>query len=239
MAASSIQTESNKAVLTWEQVFYAGAIVCAVVLRFSNLGVVPLSPDEGENAWGVWQFWQPESAERIPEVSSAAWFSLTALVTQITGYTDLIMRLFPALAGVLTIVAIAKLRPLTGRLGAIIAAFIVAISPLLVSTSRMADGHSLAVLALVMCVGLLLQWQNGGTDRTLLWLAGWLGFGLATSPVFYSGIVAFGLAWLLQITVGPNVLDSLSVPEGDSRRRAIITFVAVLALSATMFLLNP
>lgn len=242
MAASGIQTKPNRDILTWEQIFYGVAMICAAVLRFSNLGVVPLSSAEAENGWGVWQYWQPEAAERIPEVSSAAWFSLTALLTQITGYSDLIMRLFPALAGVLTIVALAKLRPLTGRLGAVIAAFVFAISPLLVSTSRLADGHSLAVLALLMGVGLLLQWQKegrNGDNRSLFWLAGWLGFGLTTSPVFYSGLVAFGVAWLLQRSMGPKVMGVIELPEGETRRKVIIIFVSALVLSATMFLLNP
>ncbi|MEM8857753.1 MAG: glycosyltransferase family 39 protein [Chloroflexota bacterium] len=238
LAASSIQTRSNRIILTWEQLFYGIALLCAAVLRFSNLGVVPLSPEEAENGWGVWQYWQPEVADSLPEVSSAAWFSLTALLTQVGGYSDLLMRLFPAIAGILAIIAVTKLRAFTGRLGGVIAAFVLAISPLMVSISRMATGDSLAILSLILSIGFFLEWQANSTNRSIFWLAGWLGFGLTTSPVFYSGLLAFGFAYLLQSLIGSKIFSQFELPEDDARTRTIAIFAAVFVLSATMFLLN-
>ena len=239
LTSSSVQTESARVILTWEHLFYGVLLVCAAILRLGNLNQTPLSPAEAENGWGVWQFWQPEIASRMPEITSAAWFSLTALLSQIIGYSDLTMRLIPALAGIGAIVAITRLRPLTGRMGGIIAGLLIAVSPLFVSISRSADGHSLAVLALLMSASLWLQYRQDEMPRSLMWLAGWLAFGLTTSPIFYSGLLAFGFAWLLESKIGPQLNLNSPWPEGELARKAGITFIVVFAASATMFLLNP
>ncbi|MFK7801183.1 MAG: glycosyltransferase family 39 protein [Anaerolineae bacterium] len=239
LTSSSVQTKSESVILTWEQLFYGIVLACAAILRLGNLGLTPLSPAEAENSWGVWLFWQPEAADRLPEISSSAWFSLTAFLTQVIGDSDVVMRLIPALAGIGAVLAIVRFRPFTGRMGGIVSAIMLALSPLLVSISRTADGNSLAILALIMVTGFWLQFRHTEEPRSLNWLAAWLAFGLITSPVFYSGIFAFGLAWLLEKFVGPQLKLGGYWPEGDVLRRAGITFVAVFAIASTMFLLNP
>lgn len=239
LTSSSVQTESARVILTWEHLFYGVLLACAAILRFGNLNQTPLSPAEAENGWGVWQFWQPEVTDRLPEISSAAWFSLTALLSQVIGYSDLTIRLIPALAGIGAILAISRFRTFTGRMGSIVAGLLIAVSPLFVSISRSAEGHSLAILALIMSVSLWLQYRQEETPRSLMWLAGWLAFGLTTSPIFYSGVLAFGLAWLLESKVGPQLELDNPWPQGELARKAGITFIVVFTLSATMFLLNP
>lgn len=225
--------------MTWEHFFYAVLVVGASILRFGNLTLTPLSPAEAENGWGAWLFWQPATASRLPEVSSAAWMSLTVLVSQLFGYSDAIMRLIPVLAGIGAIVAVSRFRPLTGRWGGIISGLMLTLSPLYVSVSRTADGNSLAILALIMSASFWLQFRQTEDTRSVVWLAGWLGFGLTTAPVFYSGVLTFSLAWLLEAKVGPKLDLGGFWPEGELLRKGGITFIAVFALSSTLFLLNP
>ncbi|MFT5194484.1 MAG: hypothetical protein ACI9EW_002017 [Cellvibrionaceae bacterium] len=239
LTSTSIQTESERIILTWEHLFYGLLLTCASILRLGNLNLIPLSPAEAENGWGAWLFWQAETADRLPEISSAAWFSLTALLSQVIGYSDMVMRLIPALAGISTVIAISRFRPFTGRLGGLVAGMMLALSPLYVSVSRSADGNSLAVLALIMSASFWLQFRQTEEPRSLTWLAGWLAFGLTTSPVFYSGLLAFGVAWLFEAKIGPKLELGGFWPEGDLLRKTGITFLAVFALTSTMFLLNP
>lgn len=242
LTSSRVQTESANVAFTWEHLLYGVLLICAAILRLSNLNQTPLSPAEAENGWGVWHFWQPALSDRMPDLSSAAWFSLTALLSQLTGYTDVALRIIPALAGIGAILAISRLRPFTGRMGSLIAGLLLVVSPLLVSISRSADGRSLAILALIISASLWLQYRQTANPRSLMWLAGWLAFGLTTAPLFYSGLCAFALAWLLESKIGPSLELSQTQtawPPENNWRKAAITFAIVFVASATMFLLNP
>ncbi len=239
LTSSTTQIQTERTILTWEQLIHGIALVFAAILRFGNLGHTPLSPAEAENAWGVWQFWQPAVSDRLPEVGSAAWFSLTTLLTQVLGDSDLVMRLVPALAGIGALLAISYFRPFTGRMGLVVAAFLLALSPLFVSASRTANGNSLALLALIMTGGLWLKHRQAEDNRSLAWLVGWVAFGLTTAPIFFSGLAAFGFAWLLESRLGPPLNLGGSWPQEGQRRQLAIIFVAVLVGGSTMLLLNP
>ena len=225
--------------MTWEQLLQAVLLTFAAILRLGNLGQTPLSPAEAENAWGAWQFWQPAISDQLPQISSAAWVTLTGLLTQLLGESDITMRLIPAIAGIGAVIAIARFQPFTGRMGGLVAAALLATSPLFISVSRTANGNSLALLSLIMVASLLLQFRQTEDSKTLPWLVGWAAFGLTTSPIFYTGMVAFGAALLLESRLGPSLNLAGYWPKDEQRRTLGITFIVVFVAATSMFLLNP
>lgn len=173
----------------------------AAVLRFGRLGRPSLSPAEAVEAWRVWLFWLPDGSVLL-DTYSPAYFSFTALLTQLIGFSDLTMRLVPAAAGLAAVLLIYRWRPIVGDLGSLVAALWVAISPVLVFQSRHAGGDALALLAVVVAGGTIwrLFVERVEADRpllrrrSLLVAAGAAAAGLATTPLFYTGILSLAAA---------------------------------------------
>jgi len=118
--------------ITLEHVFYGLILVVGAVTRFYNLGHIPLSPEEALQSLSVWTSWQ--AGADSAQIISPAFFTLTTPLTQLFGYSDSIMRLIPTIFGIALVLVPWWLRSFTGRLGALIAALLIAVSPLFVIT---------------------------------------------------------------------------------------------------------
>lgn len=199
----------------------AGA--AAALLRLANLGRLPLSPTEAEAALGVWRFWQ--AGEQAIAVPSPAYFSLTAVLTQVLGFSDGVMRLVPALAGVALALLPWLLRRRLGEVGALVAAWLLAISPLATAVSRTASGDSLALFALFLLLVAWLRYQEEG-GRWLHVAGGALALGLSSAPLFYGGLLALLPLLLSQRARWPQ--------QGEWRETAVVTLALFVALSTLL-----
>ncbi len=198
--------------------------VAAVLLRLTNLGRLPLSPTEAEAALGVWRFWQ--AGEAAIAVPSPAYFSLTALLTQVLGFSDGVMRLVPALAGVALALLPWLLRRRLGDVGALVAAWVLAISPLTTAVSRTASGDSIALFALLLLLVGWLRYQDEG-GRWLHVAGGALALGLNSAPLFYGGLLALLLPLLWT--------ERERWPQKEEwRETAVVTLALFTALSTLL-----
>ncbi|MDJ0756989.1 MAG: glycosyltransferase family 39 protein [Ardenticatenaceae bacterium] len=214
-----IDSTSKARRLSAEQLIWLTLIMMAAVLRFGRLGQSSLSPAEAAEAWRVWLFWSPDGTVFL-DAFSPAYFTLTSLLTQIFGFSDGVMRLVPAAAGLAAVVAVYRLRPLLGNLGALIAAFWLAVSPILVYQSRLAGGDSLAMLAVILFAGSVWQLHAGQPDnptRQLQIAAGAAAVGFAASPIFITGMIPLILAvvWFQRSTRSPEPAKDLEEIDGD------------------------
>jgi hypothetical protein len=211
-----------------------------------------LSPAEASEALGSWSLWQPAVAGADWPPGSPAYTGLTALLTQLIGDGDGAMRLLPALFGVAIVLLPRLLRHRIGRLGALVASLLLAVSPTHTMASRTAGGVSVAVFAtlLVAIAWIRLQesWQVEGGDGpaarrwlTVFFVA--LGLGLSSAPLFYGGVVTALLGWLAQRVVGPSTFG-LWPPEGLRPSRpvwqgAALAGVVTFLGAASLFMLFP
>jgi 4-amino-4-deoxy-L-arabinose transferase-like glycosyltransferase len=212
--------------------------LAAAVLRLANLGHLPLSPTEAEAALAVWRFWQP--GEVVLASGSPAYFTLTAVLTQIFGFSDGVMRLVPALFGVALALLPWLLRARLGMVGALVTAVFLAISPITTVMARTAGGDSIALFAALLLLVAWVRWQDSGDGRWAYALAAAVGLGFASAPLFYSGLVSLALAWVLQMTLGPRLIHQAEPGEGETAvwpKAAMVGLLIFLALSTT-FLLN-
>jgi predicted membrane-bound mannosyltransferase len=169
---------------------------------------------------------------------SPAYFSLTALLMPLFGDSDVVVRLVPAIFGVATVCLPWLWRTRLGTVGALIASLLLAVSPVASITSVKASGDSIAFFAILL---LLIGWMRHHESGSVGWLmvaAAALGIGLASSPVFYSGLLTLAVAWLVQSLERPFAEEGISLDGRKlSRRQRLITilvgvlfFIAVAAL---------
>ncbi len=212
--------------------------MAAAVMRLTELGKLPLSPAEAQEALAVWQFWQPGGVSAA--VGSPAYFTFTALLTQILGMSDGVMRLVPALFGIMLALLPWLLRDRLSTVGALVTAVFLTVSPLATALSRTAGGDSIALFATFL---LLIAWVNGrdsGNGRWFYIFTIALALGLTSSPLFYSALATLGVAWLGQRFVGPRLFaeDEQWELEADTLRDGLMVGGSLFLLISAFFLLN-
>ena len=144
--------------VTWGTVAWVGAAALAVAFRFANLDVWALSPDEARRAFDAWALHlgrPPLPGQDLPD-TAPLFLLLQALGFFLFGTTDAVARVVPALLGLGMLGLVAALRPFAGRDAALGMALLVAGSPVLVFSARLASPEILvAFLALLRVVAVL------------------------------------------------------------------------------------
>ena len=203
-----------------------------LVQRFGALAVQPLSPAEATNALASWQVWQAAPAALVTP-TSPLYVTLTALLSQILGSSDAVMRLVPAAAGSALVMVPWLLRRRLGQTGALIAGLLLLVSPTVTAASRTADGTALALLALLLLLVALVRYMDGGDRRWLLLGAAVLGLGLETAPLFYTGLLGLLVVALVQRLAGPDLPRPTGRPDAALwRQAALVTVIAFLSANA-------
>ncbi|NJN55255.1 MAG: hypothetical protein HC804_11125 [Anaerolineae bacterium] len=227
----------------WQRLTVADGLFVLVVLlggvmRFVELGRIPLANAEAELALSLWRFWQPgESAEII--INSPAYFTLTALLTQIFGFSDAVMRLVPALFGLALLCLPWLLRQRLGNAGALVACTFLALSPLNVILSRTVGGEAIALFAVLLLVVTYVRYRDTAVSHWLYLAAAAVGLGLASAPLFYSGLVTLLITWGATRLFGLNLFPESKPPDSTSKRTALLVGGAVFVAFSSFLLWNP
>lgn len=137
--------------LTWidrEALLWTGLLGLALLVRLVGLTNYPLSPGEAQLASDGLALVRGDAlsgagqAQPLPALAAA-------LALFLFGAGDGVIRLVPLLAGLLTLVFIARLRPWLGPGTALAAGLLVGLSPALAAASTRLDGGALLLLAVV------------------------------------------------------------------------------------------
>ena len=223
--------------LTVEVGLYAIVVALALVLRLYRLGLAPLSTSEAMLSVAALR------GTAIPFGASPLLYWVNALLFSCFGASDGMARLLSALAGSALVALPASLRQRIGRIGALGAALLLAISPVAIITSRTSSGDALAI-AVVM--GFVAVADGYLRDKRSIWLyfgAALLGLGLACGRTAYSA--------LLILIAGVGVMAILD--SADEMRetwqairktpglvgKLIGVLAAVFAASATALIWQP
>ena len=137
--------------LTIEFTLWGLLLLAALGLRLLRLDAAPLSTIEARDALAAWRFatggGAPTTTGYSPALFSGQWF-----IFLIFGASDLAARLLPALAGGGLVLTPVLLRQHLGRLGALAAGTLLALSPTALTLSRSASGDVLVALGALLCV---------------------------------------------------------------------------------------
>lgn len=210
----------------------------AAVMRLTELGKLPLSPAEAQEALAVWQFWQPATA--VSTLTSPAYFTFTAMLTPLLGSSDGVMRLVPALFGILLVLLPWLMRDRLSTVGALVTAVFFTVSPIAVAVSRTAGGDAIALFAAFLLLNAWVNGRDSGNGRWFYLFTIALALGLTSSPLFYSGLATLGIAWLGQRFAGPRLFagQEESKWETDTLRNGLIVGAVLFFLISTFSLLS-
>lgn len=224
-----------------EWLLYGVVILLAVGLRLAFAGRAPLSVAESANALAALDLTSGRPAAGSAPLADV----LSAFVFFVAGPSDLAARFPAALAGTATVALMPLFRPLLGRLAALVAAFLLAISPFALAISLRADADAVAILAAVVVILGLLRFRADGH-------VGWavtaiIAFGLLLTAgpravtFVLAGIVAVLLARLF---TAPTPLTALARAwrasearwTGPLRWAGVTALVAFVVVSSRMFM---
>ncbi len=245
MTATISSTESpstGAAILQWltiERTAYIAIGILALVLRLVGLGQQAMASGEAAQAMAALDLIRHTGAQPAGGTSPLL-LSLHALTFLVTHATEATARVWPALAGTLLVLLAYGLRKELGRLGALFAALLLAVSSSLVFWSRSASGESFTLLAAMALIVGLAGWRRDPTAsaRWALWLALALALLLLSAPAAYGVLVLIGP--LAVLALWPSLAPGGSQPAtAQSLKAALVVFVALLLFGATAMFFNP
>jgi hypothetical protein len=168
---------------------YAGAVAIALALRFAGLSAFPLSDTEAAQAWAALHLARGQIVADLG-ATNPLYTVLTAALFFVGGPGDFLARLWPAVAGTAVVLLPLGMRRAFNRSEAILASFLLALSPGITAISHLAGGATLALLP--MGILILLAAEEGLAQSP--GLAGvCAGAALATGSDGLTGLLLLGL----------------------------------------------
>lgn len=198
-------------------------MILAALLRFATLGVQSFSDDELFTVWLMkMSFGHMLSTVPQTEATPPLFYVLEWVCARLFGFSELGIRILPALAGTVTVPVIyaAGARGASRRVGLAAAGF-AAVDPFLVWYSQEARAYALMILLVAVGLMCLLAFARGGSRSSL---AGWAVASAAALATHYFAL----------FVVAPEILWLLVVGQGELRRRALAVGVPVLIGAALL-----
>lgn len=177
--------------LTLEHGTYLMILLFAALWRWFDLAVLPLSLDEARQALTAWQAAQGQPASLAG--LSPLLFTLQEATFWLATGSDVLARLWPALAGVAICLLPFALRRSLGRGAALLAAGFLALSPTITYFARYASGD---VLAATWALAALTAWLAAREDaRWRPWVGVALALGVLSGPGLWTALLAWVIVW--------------------------------------------
>ncbi len=191
-------------VFWWEVAGYAALIVAGLAMRLWDLGSRAMHHDESLHALYSWKLFNGDGYQHNPMMHGPFQFEANAALFFVFGDSDVTARLLYAVAGVALIAMPLLLRSRLGRLGALLAALMLAASPAMLYFSRFARND---ILMAVWAFGLVVcMWRyfDEGRSRYLYISAALLALAFATKESAYLVTGTLGL-WAMLLAIQPRV----------------------------------
>ena len=219
-----------------DAVLWFSLALIAVLLRFISLDRAPFTEAESARAFAAWAVSEGSVPEGWPSDISAA---LTSHLFRVFGSSDTAARVIPAIAGSALVGSFWFAGRYVGRGIALLAAALVALSPLAVSASRSALPFATGALLSMTIMLALLAYVERPRQAPAVILAAAFGLALGSDPVAMGtavAIVAFlaiETGWRSGGKVGEAVATFRSTP--DHWQVAALTLGAALVLAVVQF----
>lgn len=175
-------------VVTPELLVYGAVFAVAFGLRFWDLGARAMHHDESLHATYSWYLFKGRGYEHHPLMHGPFLFHAMALVYLLFGVTEATARFVPAAFGSAMVLLPLLLRPWLGRVGALAAAALIALSPTILYFSRFVGAGAqdiIVAVAMLLMVAGIWQYLRTGLSRWLYAIAAGLALGFTTKEVTY------------------------------------------------------
>jgi uncharacterized protein (TIGR03663 family) len=231
--------------VNWELAAYAGLIALAVVTRFWDLGSRALHHDESLHALYSWYLYIGRGYQHDPMMHGPFLFHANALTYLIFGASDYTARVVPAIFGVWMVIAPYFLRREMGRLAALIASALFAISPSFLYFSRfIRNDIYMAGWAMLIVIGIFGFLRERKSVYAYLVAIG-TAFSFATKETVYITGFVFVVFFALEAIVSrlrrstPVIWTMLKAVSGRDWAICLALFFGINLLLYTTFFTNP
>lgn len=153
--------------LNWEIALYLSILGLAFVLRFWDLGYRMLHHDESIHGVYSWYLYSGRGYVHNPTFHGPFLYHITALVYLLFGVSDYTARMAPAIFGLVLVALPYLLRKELGRNGALMASFLLAVSPSILYYSRSLRHDIFAATGTILLFIALWRYVD---DRRSKWL---------------------------------------------------------------------
>ncbi len=214
-----------------ESVLYLAILALAAFVRLYRLGLAPLSIDEALQAVAAWRGALP------PSGTSPVLYAINSILFALMGTSEGLARLGSAIFGTALVGVPALLRHRLGRLGALGAALVLALSPTAIMASRALSGEIVAAAAGFGLLALGERYMQTGERKWIYALAAVLALALISGSGIYTLILIFGIAgvaWQVTRRAPANLFSALS----DWKNIGIIVLAGIIGVS-TLLLYKP
>ncbi len=222
--------------LTVELALYAAIAIFAFFIRFFFLDAVPLNSEEARRAIASWNFVHGGASV---VTDSPLLFTLNTVLFALFGASDFTARLAPAFFGTVLVLLPAFFRRDLGRVGALVASTLLALSPSIVFFSRTLDGVIPGVTCALAAIAFASRYIELRAARDLRWAAAAAAFALLAAPDVWTIVLALVLYYAFASRLGLlGRLNNQPIHAGNPKPLALFLFVLVFVGVSTTFLLN-
>lgn len=184
--------------LNWYTLAFVLIFVAAIFTRFYALGDRVMSHDESLHTYYSWELFTGRGFIHTPMMHGPVLFHVTALMYFLFGDNDFTARLYPAILGVMMVMFPLLFRRWLGRIGALLASFMILISPLLLYHHRYIREDTPSIFFTIVMVWCTFMYIDGPLHlrRKARWLyifSAALLLSLASKESGFMYVAVFGL----------------------------------------------
>jgi uncharacterized protein (TIGR03663 family) len=178
--------------VTVEVALWVLVAAVAIVLRLVSLDAAPLDAREAREAMLAWR---AASGQGMPSIDySPLLFSANTFLFSLCGASDALARLWPTLFGSSLVLAPCFFRRRLGRVGALVAASYLAISPMAVFASRQLSGAVLVAVGGAALLSGAVRFFDTGRRMWLALSAAGVALAVTSASSAWGMLIALGLA---------------------------------------------
>ena len=217
---------------TNEIVVFAAIILLAIITRFYNLEARVMSHDESLHTYFSWLLYRGQGYEHSPMMHGPLQFHMVGLTYFLFGANDFTSRIPAALFSIATVGMAWQWRRYLGKWGAVIAGFLLVISPYMLYYGRYVRNESFVGLSGIIMLYAMLRHLEVGGKKYLLILAGALALHYLTKETAFI-YTAQALLYLAIYFIAKVTQQPWKNAEKDYRSFIIALGIAVLFLGLT------
>jgi uncharacterized protein (TIGR03663 family) len=180
-------------------VLYIGVMLFVIVTRLWALSSRAYCHDESIHAWESWKLATGQGYTHNPIYHGPFLYHITALLFALFGDNDFTGRLATSVMGILIAGMPFLLRKQLGTKGALLASFLIAISPVMMHRSRFIRHDHAAILFNVLLLVAAMRYLDDRKPKHLYWIAAALSLGLAAKETTFITYFIFGTFFAAQL----------------------------------------
>ena len=246
-------SEAIERTVSVEALAYIALALLALMLRISELDIVPLTDHEAEGALQAWHTIEDDAPGAFKASSSPLTHVSQLMLFSLLGANEFSARLGAAIAGVVLALTPLLFRESLGPTRTFVWAALLALLTVPIVSSRTADGTVFMMLFTILAIWMIRRYWYTRRLSDASWAIAFITFMLLLSGP--SGIpllvVLMGAGWLAIWRTAISAPQRLDLPGDDILQlavkrlrdfpmaRAAVAPVLLVVLTSTVFMLNP